>query len=115
MVPPPKHVYSATIKNFTNSPIDLTVHYKGVHSTDHEPLAQAQLEANSGEFYAEQRLDEQESGQTYTTTKVISKIQIRKANGSILELEQPFEGVYSPVKDWQFHVHDNEIKSVKSQ
>lgn len=108
----PRHVYSATIKNLSSSLVKTTVYYVSAQNSPHQVCVD--VDAHTSEHYAEQKVDEKELDQTYTITKRISKIEVTRQDGNTLKLEEPFEGVFGPVKDWQFHINDNQIKSVKN-
>jgi len=105
----PAVIYSCLIKNNSDAEVDVQIEFAGTH--DHH-AEKADIEIAKGE---EQRIDEKEFQHDETDSKyhkTVESIRVRRYDGSVIELKQPFEGVSSPSKDWVFEITDQAIKSI---
>ncbi|CAF1497995.1 unnamed protein product [Didymodactylos carnosus] len=105
----PRHVYTCVIKNKTNEELTCEVEYRGIDDKHTEVL---NVQIPKGE---EQKINEKtfehDSG-TSTGRKTVHRIHVKKYDGKTIEIKEPFENVTSPQQNWEFHINDNEIKSV---
>lgn len=107
----PSHIYSCVIRNQTGEELKVTVEYRGLDKKHTEIM---DVEIAKGE---DQRINEKtfehEDESALHGRKTIHLIKVKKFDGKEMELREPFEGVTSPQQDWEFHIYDNQIKSVK--
>lgn len=106
----PCHVYAGVISNRTEKPVKCTIHYaSGPNHQLHEAIS-VQLDAG-GRACIPEREYQPTPDATFTCRKIVARIDI-EADERALSLEQPFDGVTSPVTEWKFDVHDDRIASV---
>ncbi|CAF1379271.1 unnamed protein product [Rotaria magnacalcarata] len=106
-VGPPKHVYSATVKNSSNDDVEIEIEYAGSQPAHHETIKAHIPQHGSHEIH-------EKTVQTdgYEQRKFLQKITVHHANGNKQVLESPFHGVISPEKNWKFEIgHDSVLKS----
>jgi hypothetical protein len=97
------------IKNNSDTEVDVQIEFAGFEDHHGE---KADIEIAQGE---EQRIDEKEFEHEQSNAKyhkTVELVRVRKYDGSIMELQSPFDGVISPSKDWIFEIDNHSIKSV---
>ncbi len=105
----PAVIYSCLIKNNSDTEVDVQIEFAGFEDHHGE---KADIEIAQGE---EQRIDEKEFEHEQSNAKyhkTVELVRVRKYDGSIMELQSPFDGVISPSKDWIFEIDNHSIKSV---
>jgi hypothetical protein len=103
----PTTVHSCLIKNNSDAEVNVQVEFTGLEDHHHEI---ADIELAKGE---EQVIDEKEfEDGSAKFHKVVDLVRVKKYDGTIIELKQPFDGVTSPAKNWIFEINNDSIKSV---
>ncbi|CAF1316821.1 unnamed protein product [Adineta ricciae] len=103
----PPHVYSCFVVNCTNEPIDCTLKYNGRPGEDtFDEVVNVTIPGNT-EHYFPRQLFQPDLPESYCKwVKIITHIQVKKANDHILEVNYPFEHVHCPIRNWEFHVNN---------
>ncbi|KAG8348553.1 hypothetical protein ERJ75_000731000 [Trypanosoma vivax] len=97
MVLPPKHVYSAIVKNLTSKAVQVRALYA---MPDNSPDVETVLSINAGESATlEQKIVELS---TFSATAHIRHVEV--VGGAALTA--PFDGVASPVKDYLLEISE---------
>lgn len=106
----PRHVYAGVVCNRTNKSVLCTIHYgSGSNPTTAESIS-VTLDAG-GRACIPEREYQPSPEATFTCRKVVSKIEV-DADGKKYSIEQPFDGVSSPVTEWRFDIHDSHVASI---
>ncbi|CAF2424957.1 unnamed protein product [Rotaria sp. Silwood2] len=106
-VGPPKHVYSAILKNSSGQDVELEIEYMG-SKPDHRETIKINVPKNGSHKIVEKTVQSDGCEQR----KVLQKITVQYQNGTKQELKAPFEGVISPQQNWRFEIdHDHILKS----
>jgi hypothetical protein len=105
----PRHVYAGNISNKTNKSVKCTIHY-AVGSNNISESISVTLDSG-GRACIPEREYQPTPEATFTCRKVVSRIEVQD-NEKTYALEQPFDGVTSPVTEWRFDIHDDHIASI---
>lgn len=106
----PRHVYAGVISNKTSKSALCTIHYMSAGTNSTTESISVTLDAGGRAFIPEQEYQPTPEA-TFTCRKVVARIEV-KVDEKSFGLEQPFDGVLSPVTDWRFDVHDDHIASL---
>lgn len=107
----PRHVYAGVITNKTGKPVVCTIHYASGASNATPESISVTLDAG-GRACIPERDYQPTPEATFTCRKVVSRIEVNGNDNNKFSLEQPFEGVVSPVTDWRFDIHDKHVASI---
>lgn len=108
----PPHVYSCFIVNQLNETIDCTIFYNGRPGEERDNEVISTSIQSMNEKYFPRKIFQPDLPDSYCKwVKIITRIMIKKPNGKYLELNYPFENVNSPIRNWEFHVHEEDILS----
>ena len=103
------HVYSCFVVNKTAQPIECLFKYSGRPDEDKfDHVVSVTIPANSEHYYPRQCFQPEQPESTCKWVKIVTNIRVKKSNGKILEINYPFERVNSPVRNWEFHVTDDD-------
>jgi len=105
----PAVIYSCLIKNNSDAEVTIQIEFTGFEDHHHEI---ADIELAKGE---EQLIDQKEFEHGEHSTKyrkTVDLVRVRKYDGTIIELNKPFDGVVSPKQNWIFEINNDSIKSV---
>jgi hypothetical protein len=114
-----RNVYSAIIKNQTSDKIHCLVEYRTLSGTDNE-IIELDVNGNGEEQKCEEKIHTAATNKTNASysnmfPKVIHSLQVRKSDGSKLQLIAPFDNVpHENVRNWKFIVDNDQIHSVKN-
>ena len=104
----PPHVYSCFVVNQTVQPIECTLKYDGRPDEDKfNQVVNVTIPGNSEHYFPRQFFQPDLPESYCKWVKIITHIQVKKANGKILEVDYPFEHVHCPIRNWEFHVRDD--------
>ncbi|CAF0966898.1 unnamed protein product [Adineta steineri] len=106
----PCHVYAGTISNKTDKSVLCTIHYSSGPNYKLEDTISVKLDVG-GRACIPEREYQPTPEATFTCRKIVSRIDIQTDEQSF-SLEQPFDGVTSPVTEWKFDVHNDHIASM---
>nr|CCC91090.1 conserved hypothetical protein [Trypanosoma congolense IL3000] len=95
MVAAPRHVYSAIVRNLTPKEVMLKAFYAMPNAGDEETVVNIKP---GGTARLEQKIVEMS---TYSMTAHIRRVEVEGAF-----LESPFDGVFSPVKEYNLEIHE---------
>lgn len=103
----PPHVYSCFVINRTNHPIDCVVHYDGRPDEDDFNEDVNVTIPPRDEKYFPRKIFQPDLPESYCRwVKIITHIRVKQHDGKILEVRYPFENVFSPIRNWEFHVRE---------
>ena len=105
----PPHVYSCFVINHTQDPIECTVHYDGRPGEDKfNEDVRVTILANNEKFFP-RRLFQPDLPDSYCKwVKIVTYIKVKKCDDKILEVHYPFDHVHCPIRNWEFHVYDDD-------
>lgn len=109
-----RNVCSAIIKNQTPGKIHCCVEYQTSSGTDNE-VTEFDINGSGEEYNCEEKVHTSGNANTSSANvfpKFISSLQVKKSDGSTLELNAPFENVpHETVRHWKFIVDKDQIHS----
>jgi hypothetical protein len=105
----PRHVYAGIISNKTDKSLKCTIHYSIGTNNINESIS-VTLDSG-GRACIPEREYQPTPEATFTCRKVVSRIEVHD-NEKTYSLEQPFDGVTSPVTEWRFDIHNDHIASI---
>jgi hypothetical protein len=114
-----RNVYSAIIKNQTTDKIHCLVEYQTLSNTENEVI-EFDLDGNGEEQKCEEKVLSTSTNKTDSSfsnvfPKVIHSLNVKKADGSKLQLTAPFDNVpHEDVRNWKFIVDNDQIHSGKN-
>jgi len=109
----PPHVYSCFVKNLTTEPIEVEVEFIGrPDESNFDETFVVTIEPEKEKLF-ERQFFQPDLPQSYCKwVKIINKVTAKKEHGKRrLCLEYPFDNVGCPIRNWEFHVKENEILS----
>lgn len=103
----PPHVYSCFVVNRTDQSIECTLKYNGRPDEDKfNEIVEISISAND-EHYFPRKFFQPDLPESYCKwVKIITHIRVKKIDGTILEINYPFENVHCPIRNWEFHITD---------
>ncbi|CAF0993766.1 unnamed protein product [Adineta ricciae] len=103
----PPHVYSCFVVNRSSEAIDCDVYYNGRPEEDtFNEVVHVKIPAKD-EKYFPRKIFQPDLPESYCRwVKIITKIHVKRANGTTLEVNYPFENVHQPIRNWEFHVRE---------
>ncbi|CAF3936782.1 unnamed protein product [Rotaria sp. Silwood1] len=104
----PLHVYSCFVVNKTAQPIECTLKYNGRPGEDKfDEVVNVTIFGDSEHYFPRQFFHPDLPKSYCKWVKIITHVQVKKANGKILEMNYPFDNVHHPIRNWEFHVTDD--------
>lgn len=103
------HVYSCFVVNQTAEPIECSVNYVG-HAGErkYDEVISVTIAAHA-EYYFPRQFYQPDLPESHCKwVKTVEVVHVKKLDGKILEIQYPFKDVYFPVRNWEFHVNDEE-------
>lgn len=106
---PAPHVYSCFVVNKTDHPIDCVVHYDGRPNEDtfNEDI-HVSIPADDEKYFPRKHFQPDLPKSYCEWVKIITRVRVIKHDQSVLEINYPFENVRRPIRNWEFHVHDDD-------
>ena len=116
---PRRNVYSAVVKNQTSDKIHCLVEYRTLSGTENEVI-EFDVNGNGEEQKCEEKVlalstNKSDSSFSKVFPKIIYSLNVKKADGSKLQLFAPFDNVpHEDVRNWIFIVDNDKIHSGKN-
>lgn len=109
----PPHVYSCFVVNRTAQPIECSLKYDGrPGDSKFDEIVTVTIPGGAEHYFARQFFQPDLPESYCKWVKIVTHIKVKKNSGQILEIDYPFEHVQFPIRNWEFHVVDeNEILS----
>ena len=109
-----RNICSAIVKNQTPDKIHCFVEYQTSSGTDNE-VTEFDINDSGEEYKCEEKVHTSSNANMSSSNvfpKFISSLQVKKSDGSTLELKAPFENVpHETVRHWKFIVDKDRIHS----
>ena len=103
------HVYSCFVINQTAESIECTLNYSGIADNGKFDKVMNVTIPGHAECYFPRQFFQADLAQSFCKlVKIVTRIQVKKSDGSVLEMNYPFENVDHPVRNWEFQVRDND-------
>ena len=105
----PPHVYSCFVVNQTDQPIECILKYDGRPGEEKFDQVVSVTIAPNSEHYFPRQLFQPDLPESFCKwVKIVTHIRVKKSSGKILEVTYPFERVHSPIRNWEFHVREDD-------
>lgn len=103
----PPHVYSCFVVNNTNQPIECSVKYDGRPGDNTFDEVTDVIISENNEHYFPRKFFQPDLPESYCKwVKIVTHIRVKKTDGTILEANYPFEYVSGPIRNWEFHINE---------